>query len=152
MCLGELVNAYFCHLQRVYDVRFDMRLRAKRSCEAAALERLFGACGTAEIRATTGTPLGGVGLDPAPGQDEAVQVGLRRMLATTHAAPPGDRYEDASPSDAASASSSGTSTGAVTAPAPASAMTDAAGSAASASGAISSVGWSASAWWESRPQ
>ena len=152
MCLGELMNAYFCHLQRVYEVGIQMHLRAKRSREAAAAARQIGALAATDIRATSGSPLRPIALDAPLDEHEALQLGLGRVLATAHAAPRRDRYEDASASDGASASSSGTSTGDVTASAPASATIDASGSAASASGAISSVGCSASAWWESSPQ
>ena len=126
-----------------------MDCRPKRAGEATALERRLGAGAVADVGAAAGSPLRGIGLHTPIGDDDAPQVGLRRLRATAHAAPRGDGYEDASTS---SASSSGTSTGAVAASAPASATTDAPGSSASASGVISSVGWSASAWWESRPQ
>ena len=151
MCLGELVNAYFCHLQRVYEVGIEMHVGAKRARESAALERQLRAVATADVRAATGPALRRVGLDAAACHDEALQVGLRRVRPTAHAAPPGHRYEEASTS---SASSDGTSTGAtaLAGSASASATTVAIGSSASASGVISSVGWLASAWWESRPQ
>ncbi len=148
MRLGELVNAYFCHLDRVYEVRIDLHPGAKRAGERAALERRLRALATAEVRAAAGAPLRGIGFDAAFGDHETVKVGLRRRPATAHAAPLGNSYDGAS---ASSASSAGTSTGATMPSAPASAVSDGTGPS-SASGAISSVGWPASAWWESRPQ
>ena len=135
MPLGELVNAYFCHLQRVYEVGIDLHLRAERSCEAPTPQRGLCACAAAEVGAAARPPLRRIGLDAALGQHETLQLGFRRKLATTHAAPRRNRYEEASTS---SASSSGTSIGAWTASAPASAVTD-------SSAGISSVGWLASA-------
>lgn len=121
---------------------------AEGPLEAAALERDPRAAATADVRATARTALRGVGLDATVDDDHAPQIGLCRQRATAHAATPRSGYEDASGSAAdASASSAGTSTGAGVALAAVAGTSSPSSSTrgSSSAGAISSVGWWASA-------
>ena len=105
---------------------------AKRPLKAAALDREPGAAATADVGAAARQALLGVRQHATLAKDHTPQIGLCRERATADAAPAWSGYEVAPGSSASSAATAAT--------------------VGSSSGAISSVGWFASAWWESRPQ